>query len=271
MSACSSSMPMIASTCSSSRISAIEGGFLHPVSPQRVRQACNLAMQDRVPGLAPRLQNLGLPLRGGKLRPEIGAAPPQRIADTPDLVRSEHDKGNRLVLHRPQLGNGDLPLREHLEQHRLELFADLVHFIDQQHARLVLVLERAHERPLDEEIQRVKPSPDRVPIRSEAARLRFQEDLLQGGVEPSDCLLLLYARVTLEPLHCGIEGESQGLGEFRLAAARWSFDQNRLPQLTSHVDLRDRNVIDEVSGLFKLAPEVVSRWKHVSFVPQGGF
>jgi integrase len=50
-------------------------------------------VQIRVTRLAPRFENLSLPLCGWELGPKIGAPPPQRIADPPDLVRSEHDNG----------------------------------------------------------------------------------------------------------------------------------------------------------------------------------
>jgi hypothetical protein len=49
-----------------------------------------------------------------------------------------------------------------------------------------MILERSHQRSLHEEIEFVQPRADGFPVGSELTRLGFEEELLQGGIDPAD-------------------------------------------------------------------------------------
>src|SRR5690349_1126619 len=104
------------------------------------------------------------------------------FTNPPDLVRRKNDEWDRLVRHGPEVWYGQLPVREHFEEHRFELLIYLVHFVDQQGARLRPVLKPAHERTLNEEIHRMEASPNGFPVRAELVGLCFQEEFLKGGI-----------------------------------------------------------------------------------------
>jgi len=67
------------------------------------------------------------------------------IADPSLLVRREDDERDRLGSHRPELGNGELPLAQQLKEQGLERVIDLVDLVDEENARLVLVQQRAKQ------------------------------------------------------------------------------------------------------------------------------
>ena len=77
--------------------------------------------------------------------------------------------------------------------------------------------------------------------------------------------------IALKSLQDRIKGKCQGLRQFRLAAARRAFDQNRLLQLSRYVHLGERDLINDVLGLLEFLAEVIDRRKHVGLYPQPGF
>src|SRR5262249_60902621 len=77
---------------------------------------------------------------------KIQAAPPQRVADLTGPVRSQHDIGCMLGSDRPKLGNGDLEVRENLEQESLEAVVRAVDLVDQQYRRAPGARERPQQR-----------------------------------------------------------------------------------------------------------------------------
>ena len=97
-------------------------------------------------------QDFGLAFGVGIIDPIIEAAPLQRIVDLAGAVGGDDDDGRRRSLDRPELGNGDLVIRQHLEQIGLEGLVGAVELVNQQHWRAGEVgLERLQQWPLDQE------------------------------------------------------------------------------------------------------------------------
>ncbi len=160
--------------------------------------------------------------------------------------------------HGSETGDGELPVREHFEEHRFELFVYLVHLVNQQDARLRRVLKPAHERTLNEEIHRVEASPNRFPIRAELVGLCFQEEFLKGGIEFSDSLLFIDTRIALKALQRRVKSEGESLGQLRLPATRWALNQDRLLQLACHIDMGNGDFINDVLGLLEFLAEIIN-------------
>ena len=96
--------------------------------------------------------DLQLARRGRIADPMVEAAPLERVVDLAGAVRGDdHDRRLR-GLDRAELRDGDLEIRQHLEQERLERLVAAVEFVDQQHRRAGGVrLQRLQQRPLDQE------------------------------------------------------------------------------------------------------------------------
>jgi hypothetical protein len=110
----------------------------------------------------------------------------------------------------------------------------LSYLVDQQDARS-LVTKRSQERPLHEEIQRVQCAPDRIPILLKMVRLSLEKELLKGAIEFADGFLLIDALVALKAFDNCFPSRRDRLGKSRLAAPRWSFDDDRLLHARSEV------------------------------------
>jgi hypothetical protein len=65
-------------------------------------------------------------------------------------------------LHQAELGDGDLEVREHLQEHRLELLVGLVDLVDQQDDR-VGRRDRREQRPREQELLAEDVPPSFVP------------------------------------------------------------------------------------------------------------
>ena len=90
------------------------------------------------------------------------------------------------------------------------------------------MLQRAHERALNEEVHGVEPAPNEFPIRAELVGLCLEEKLLQCGIELSNGLLFVDSGIALKSLNGSAKGKCQGFRKLRFAAARRAFNQNRL-------------------------------------------
>ena len=62
--------------------------------------------------------------------------------------------GGSAALHRADLRDGDLPVGQHFQQVGLERLVGAVELVDQQHRRLAERLQRAQQRPADQEALR---------------------------------------------------------------------------------------------------------------------
>src|SRR5580692_7922568 len=125
------------------------------------------------------------------------------------------------------------------------------------------MLQRAHERALDEEVHGAEPASNDFPIRAELVRLGFEEELLQCGVELADGLFFVDSRIALKSFHDRVKGKCHGLRKLRLTAAWRPFDQNRLLELSRHVNLGERDFINDVLGIPEFLAEFSNRRKHV--------
>ncbi len=67
--------------------------------------------------------------------PVIEAAPLERVVNFAGAVRGDDDDRRLRRLHGAHFRNGDLEVRQHFEQERLERFIGAVEFVDQQHRR----------------------------------------------------------------------------------------------------------------------------------------
>jgi len=118
-----------------------------------------------------------------------------------------------------ELRDGNLPVRQDLEEHRFKLLVCLVHFVDEQNALPRLILKCSHQRALHKKIQRVKAGSDGLPFSPELVGLSVKEKFLQGRIEPADCLLLIDTRIALEPLQSCAERKRYRFRQLSLAAA----------------------------------------------------
>ena len=87
----------------------------------------------------------------GVVEPQVQAAPLERLGQLARVVAGEQHDRLCARIDAAELGDRDLEVREHLEQHRLELLVGLVDLVDQQHDRL-LGGDRAQQRPREQEL-----------------------------------------------------------------------------------------------------------------------
>src|SRR5215470_1417303 len=125
----------------------------------------------------PQPQDSRFPFDCGVLKANVEGAPPQRIADPPLFIRRHDDKRLALGLDCTQLRNADLPIAQNLEKLRLELLADLVDLINQEHARR-LMLESSQEWSFHEEVQGVQTAPKRCPAIADRGALHIEVEPL---------------------------------------------------------------------------------------------
>ena len=97
---------------------------------QRLHEARDRAREVLVEAGHLRVQDGELLLEAGMLDVEIEAAPAERVADLARPVRGEDDVRHVRRLDRPELGDGDLEVRQHLEQERLEAVVGAVDLVD---------------------------------------------------------------------------------------------------------------------------------------------
>ena len=95
----------------------------------------------------------------------IEAAALDRVVDLARAVRRDDDDRRRGRLDRPELGNRDLVLGQHLEQVRLERLVGAVELVDEQHRRNAVVRrERLEQRTLQQEARREDVVRERIAI-----------------------------------------------------------------------------------------------------------
>jgi hypothetical protein len=103
----------------------------------------------------------------------------------------------------------------------------------------------------------MEPAPNEFPIRAELVPLCFEEELLQGGVELSNGLFFIDTRVALESFHDRVKSKCQGFRQLCLAAPWRPFNQYRFLQLSGHVHLGERHLINDVLGFLEFPAELI--------------
>src|SRR3954447_5701276 len=97
------------------------------------------------------VDDLELVLERRVVEPQVEATPLQRLGELARVVGGEEDDRVGPRLDAAELGDGDLEVREHLQEHRLELLVGLVDLVDEEHHGLRRG-DRRHERPGEQEL-----------------------------------------------------------------------------------------------------------------------
>ena len=176
--------------------------------------------------------DLQLVLERGVVQPQVQAAALQRLGQLARVVGGEQHDRVRARLHPAELGDRDLEVGQHLQQHRLELLVGLVDLVDQQHDRL-LGGDRGHQRPREQELLAEDVLLDRVP--AGVGRLRLDSQQLLAVVPLIQRLRLVQPLVALQPHELAAEIAGQRLGELGLADARRPLDEHGLAELGRQV------------------------------------
>ncbi len=176
-----------------------------------------------------RENDLVLLLGGWIVDPVVQAPSLERVVDLARPVRREDHARGLLRANRAELRDGDLEVRQDLEQVRLEFLVGPVDLVDQQHRRHAVVrLEGLEERPSDQEFR-----PEDVVGRCMgrvAARLQ-QPDLehLARVVPLVDRRVDVQPLVALEANEPCAEAGCQHLGKLGLADPRFALESSGRP------------------------------------------
>jgi len=93
----------------------------------------------------------------------VQAAPLERVVHIAGAVARQHDDRRPLGPEGAELGHGDLPVGQHLEEVRLELVVRAVDLVDEEDWRWALSrLDRPQQRALDQEALLVQLGLQRV-------------------------------------------------------------------------------------------------------------
>ena len=148
---------------------------------------------------------------------------------------------------RAELGNGDLPLGQHLEEKRLERLVGAIDFVDEQHRRPV-PRDRLEQRPLQQE-----PIAEHVRLTLFEARSLF---LAQPRVEHLARIVPFVERrhrvqsfVALQADELGAEHLGQHLRAFGLADARRPLDEQWLLEREHNLERSSELLVDDEAAL----------------------
>src|SRR5213594_2413383 len=189
------------------------------------------------------------------IKSDVEAPPPEWIPDPPFLIGSEHDERNGPGAHGPELWNAQLPVAKYLKKQRLKLVIDLVDFIHEQYAGL-LVQQCPKQGAFREELEAMQFLTDGIPITAELGNSCFQKKPLQSLIKFSDRLVLINPDVALQALHVCFCGSGNSVCEFGFAAARRSFNQEWPPHVGSEIDDRQDVLVGHVSARQQLLGKV---------------
>src|SRR5215469_16827413 len=173
--------------------------LLHVPAAEGVRQAGELSAQAQAFTAAADRQDLTFPFDCRILKAQIETAAPKRIAQPPFFIRTQNDKWDSSSLNGSQFGNRNLPRTQNLEQQGFDVVIDLVEFVDQKHARPMVITERSQEWAFVKEIQGVQAVADLTPLLMQVVGLGFQKELLQRLIESADDLFFRDSHVALKP------------------------------------------------------------------------
>ena len=145
-----------------------------------------------------------------------------------------------------EFGDGHCRLGEHFEQQCLELIIGTVDLVDEQHRRpRAGMTQRPQDGPFLQEVggeqgllTEVLVPPLGQPDREQLPRV---VPLVEGLVRSE-------ALVALQPDERRVEHRGKSLGRSRLADTGLALQQQRQPQLGSHVQRGGEALVDEVAG-----------------------
>ena len=161
--------------------------------------------------------------------------------------------GRAACADRPELGNRDLEVREHLEQEGLELLVRAVDLVDEEHDRLVGV-DRLEQRAPDEELGTEEL------LLGHRALLRGADVQELARVVPLvDGVRDVEALVALEPNQARVESSRERLRGLGLADAGLTFEEHRLLEREPEEQRRREAAIGEVVRPAERDVELVDR------------
>src|SRR5207302_8040022 len=132
---------------------------------------------------------------------QVEASSSQRIAKSPLFVGTKHHERYRRGRYRPKFRYRDLPGAEDLKQQCLKTLIHFVEFVDEQHARAILVTQGTEQRPFGKEIERMESPPYLLPGFFEFFALRLKKMLHQRFVEFPIRLVFVDSDIALNPLY----------------------------------------------------------------------
>ena len=251
----SSCSPSAVSACAQSIVSATPGGFCRSSSrSSATNAAASAASRSGTPGTRSLTISIsrssdGWPIQWKRQR-RLSASCSSRVRFE---VRITHRALVRLD--RPELGNGDLEVREHLEQERLELLVGAVDLVDQQHDRLV-GLDRLEQRAPDQELGAEELGlVDRSLLRGADVQQLPRVVPLVDGVRDVEALVALEAD---QPRAERLRDRLRGLG---LADPRLAFEQQRLLELQREEERRRQPAVVRYDAPRERRLELVDRGK----------
>src|SRR5207302_5504435 len=131
---------------------------------------------------------------------QVEASSSQRIAKSPLFVGTKHHERYRRGRYRPKFRYRDLPGAEDLKQQCLKTLIHFVEFVDEEHARAILVTQGTEQRPFGKEIERMESPADFAPVLFEVFALSFKKKLLQRFVEFPNRFVFGDSDIALKPL-----------------------------------------------------------------------
>ncbi len=180
-------------------------------------------------------------------------APLERVVQLARAVRREDDRRLSPRADRPELGDRDLEVRQHLEQERLELLVGAVDLVDEEHDRLVRV-DRLEQRPADEEL-----GPEELLLRDRALLRRTDVEELARVVPLVDRVRDVEPLVALQPDQPCLERRRERLRRLGLPDARLALEQHRLLEREREEERRREPAIGQVVRSAECRVELVDR------------
>jgi len=177
----------------------------------------------------------------------------QRVVEFARAVRGEDDGWPPARADRPELGDRDLEVREHLEQEGLELLVGAVDLVDEEHDRPVGV-DRLEQRAPNEELGSEKLLLGyRAFLRGPDVQELARVVPLVDGVRDVETL------VALEPDQARVESRGEGLRGLGLADASLTFEEHRLLEREPEEQRRREATIGQVVRPAERSLELVDR------------
>ena len=197
--------------------------------------------------------DLHLALERGMVDPVVERPALERVVQLARAVRRQHDHRPALAANRADLRNGDLEVRQHLEQERLELVVGAVDLVDQQHDRLG-ALDRLEQRAADQELR-----PEQLLLGYGALLCGTDVQQLARVVPLVDGVRDVEALVALQADQATAGRGRERLRGLRLSHARLAFEQQRLLEGEREEQRRREPALGKVGRMAKRDLELIDR------------
>ena len=242
-----SSRPSAASACAQSIVSATPGRLREVEHAQAAHEGRGLGREPLGDARDAQPDDLDLPLERRVPDPVEERAPLERVVELARAVRGEDDRGLPARADRPELGDRDLEVREHLEQERLELLVRAVDLVDQEHDLLVGV-DRLEQRPPDEEL-----GPEQLVLGDRPLLRGADVQELARVVPLVDRVRDVEPLVALEPDQARAERRRERLRRLGLPDPRLALEQHRLLEREREEERGREPAVGQVVGFAKRA------------------